>query len=82
MTKILIKAFCDVMLMLKVSTECIQCSCAFSTQLSEFKVMLWLNLCRSMPSISVKDANVDQEEESWVYFLPERAHSLIILCTH
>ena len=33
------------MLMLEVSTECIHDSCALSTQLSEFRVMVWLNSC-------------------------------------
>ena len=44
MIKILIKAFCVLMLILKVSTECIHSSCALSTQLSEFRVMAWVEL--------------------------------------
>ena len=52
------KAFCAVMLMLEVSTECIHGSCALDIQLSESGVMAWFelvpgNVCHG------KDANLE-----------------------
>ena len=37
--------------MLEVSTECIHCSCALSTQLSKFMVMACLNCCQSISAM-------------------------------